>query len=242
MVVFATTFALGLGFSLRLLNPADESWFVQVIARMRAGDVLYRDIAYGAGPLPAYATAGLDVPHRRRRPRGQAGRGACVRRHRDDRLADRRGARARSDRQRSRPARTRLRGAAGAAASVRAAGRRVPPTDPPVRPSSSLRRHPTAITREPCGRCGGGARVRLETECGCLCARRADGDVPRGAALAQLPPTRWGRSELSGASCSASSGSPAPLVATPITASREKERMSTRRQHSRARRMVCCWP
>jgi 4-amino-4-deoxy-L-arabinose transferase-like glycosyltransferase len=57
--VFATTFALGLGFSLRLLNPADESWFVQVIARMRAGDVLYRDIAYGAGPLPAYATAGL---------------------------------------------------------------------------------------------------------------------------------------------------------------------------------------
>ena len=57
--MFATTFALGLGFSLRLLNPADESWFVQVIARMRAGDVLYRDIAFGAGPLPAYATAGL---------------------------------------------------------------------------------------------------------------------------------------------------------------------------------------
>jgi hypothetical protein len=65
--VFATTFVLGLGFSLRLLNPADESWFVQVIARMRAGDVLYRDIAYGAGPLPAYASesvtyvTGVDV-------------------------------------------------------------------------------------------------------------------------------------------------------------------------------------
>ncbi|MDX6408582.1 MAG: hypothetical protein QOE13_1653 [Gaiellaceae bacterium] len=57
--VFATTFALGLGYSLRLLNLADESWFVQVIARMRAGDVLYRDIAYGAGPLPAYAAEGV---------------------------------------------------------------------------------------------------------------------------------------------------------------------------------------
>lgn len=65
--VFATTFALGLGFSLRLFNPTDESWFVQVISRMRAGDVLYRDIAYGAGPLPAYAAeavtyvTGVDV-------------------------------------------------------------------------------------------------------------------------------------------------------------------------------------
>jgi hypothetical protein len=46
---------LGLGFSIRLLNPW-ESWFLQVVARMRAGDVLYRDISYGAGPLPAYLT------------------------------------------------------------------------------------------------------------------------------------------------------------------------------------------
>jgi hypothetical protein len=52
-------FVLGLGFSLRLLNSWDESWFVQVIARMRAGDILYRDISYGAGPLPAYATEAL---------------------------------------------------------------------------------------------------------------------------------------------------------------------------------------
>lgn len=65
--VFMAMFALGLGFSLRLLNPWDESWFVQVIARMRAGDVLYRDISYGAGPLPAYGSeavtylTGLDV-------------------------------------------------------------------------------------------------------------------------------------------------------------------------------------
>ena len=67
MGVFAAMFALGLGFSLRLLNPWDESWFVQVVARMRAGDVLYRDISYGAGPLPAYASeavtylTGIDV-------------------------------------------------------------------------------------------------------------------------------------------------------------------------------------
>ena len=31
MGVFAAMFALGLGFSLRLLNPWDESWFVQVV-------------------------------------------------------------------------------------------------------------------------------------------------------------------------------------------------------------------
>jgi hypothetical protein len=65
--VFAGMFALGLGFSVRLLNPWDESWYVQVLARMRAGDVLYRDISYGAGPLPAYASeavtylTGVDV-------------------------------------------------------------------------------------------------------------------------------------------------------------------------------------
>jgi hypothetical protein len=57
--VFAFMFALGLGFSVRLLNPWDESWFVQVLARMRAGDVLYRDISYGAGPLPAYASEAM---------------------------------------------------------------------------------------------------------------------------------------------------------------------------------------
>jgi hypothetical protein len=53
--VFTAMSVLGLGFSIRLLNPW-ESWFLQVVARMRAGDVLYRDISYGAGPLPAYLT------------------------------------------------------------------------------------------------------------------------------------------------------------------------------------------
>lgn len=51
--------ALGLALCMRTLNPWDESWWVQVVLRMREGDVLYRDIAYGAGPLPAYLTAGL---------------------------------------------------------------------------------------------------------------------------------------------------------------------------------------
>lgn len=55
--VFAAMFALGLAFSTRLFNTWDETWFLQVVARMRDGDVLYRDIAYGAGPLPAYLTA-----------------------------------------------------------------------------------------------------------------------------------------------------------------------------------------
>jgi 4-amino-4-deoxy-L-arabinose transferase-like glycosyltransferase len=50
---------LGLALSMRTLNLWDESWFVQVVSRMRDGDVLYRDIAYGAGPLPAYLTEGL---------------------------------------------------------------------------------------------------------------------------------------------------------------------------------------
>jgi len=48
-------------------NIADEAWFLQVVDRVRSGDVLYRDIAYGAGPLPVYVTTvvsyvvGLDV-------------------------------------------------------------------------------------------------------------------------------------------------------------------------------------
>ena len=56
--VFVGMLVLGLGFSLRLLNPW-ESWFLQVVARMRAGDVLYRDVSYGAGPVPAYLTEGM---------------------------------------------------------------------------------------------------------------------------------------------------------------------------------------
>jgi hypothetical protein len=53
--VFGAMLGLGCGFSLKLLNPW-EGWFLQVVARMRDGDLLYRDISYGAGPLPAYLT------------------------------------------------------------------------------------------------------------------------------------------------------------------------------------------
>jgi hypothetical protein len=55
--VFGAMFLLGLAFSLKLLDPW-ESWFLQVVARMREGDRLYRDVSYGAGPLPAYLTDG----------------------------------------------------------------------------------------------------------------------------------------------------------------------------------------
>src|SRR5207245_9869687 len=45
----------------------DDRWFLQVVARRRAGDVLYPDDAYGAGPPPADASeavtylTGIDV-------------------------------------------------------------------------------------------------------------------------------------------------------------------------------------
>ena len=55
LVAAAMTF-VGLGLSTRALNTWDESWFLEVVVRMRHGDVLYRDISYGAGPLPAYLT------------------------------------------------------------------------------------------------------------------------------------------------------------------------------------------
>jgi 4-amino-4-deoxy-L-arabinose transferase-like glycosyltransferase len=65
--VFVTMFALGLSLSMRVLNKWDESWFLEVIHRVRDGDVLYRDVGYGAGPLPVYLTqlttyvVGVDV-------------------------------------------------------------------------------------------------------------------------------------------------------------------------------------
>lgn len=37
----------------------DESWFLQVVHRVASGEVLYRDIFFGAGPLPVYLTAAL---------------------------------------------------------------------------------------------------------------------------------------------------------------------------------------
>jgi hypothetical protein len=57
--LFVALFTLGLGFSMRVLNPWDESWFLEVVRRVRGGDVLYRDVSYGAGPLPVYITQAL---------------------------------------------------------------------------------------------------------------------------------------------------------------------------------------
>jgi hypothetical protein len=49
------------------IGLADESWFLQVVARMRTGDALYRDVYLGVTPLSAYVTSlftlvtGVDV-------------------------------------------------------------------------------------------------------------------------------------------------------------------------------------
>ena len=37
----------------------DESWFLQVVSRLRSGDVLYRDVFFGSTPLSMYVTTGL---------------------------------------------------------------------------------------------------------------------------------------------------------------------------------------
>lgn len=50
----------------RLAVLVDEAWFLQVITRHRRGDVLYRDVFYGAGPLPVWI--GLLAVRGRRRP------------------------------------------------------------------------------------------------------------------------------------------------------------------------------
>ena len=35
----------------RRVNPYDEAWFLEVIARVRGGEVLYRDVFFSATPL-----------------------------------------------------------------------------------------------------------------------------------------------------------------------------------------------
>ncbi len=39
------------------INMADASWFLQVAHRVTSGDVLYRDVFFGATPLSVYLTA-----------------------------------------------------------------------------------------------------------------------------------------------------------------------------------------
>ncbi|MDR7574027.1 MAG: hypothetical protein QN194_14025 [Armatimonadota bacterium] len=41
------------------INRGDEAWFLQVMRRVREGEVLYRDVFYGAGPLAVAFTAPL---------------------------------------------------------------------------------------------------------------------------------------------------------------------------------------
>ena len=67
-LVGAAVFILALARSMADgVGLGDESWFLQVIARIRAGDVLYREVFLGVTPLSAYLTAattfitGIDV-------------------------------------------------------------------------------------------------------------------------------------------------------------------------------------
>jgi len=41
------------------INRGDEAWFLQVMRRVHQGDVLYRDVFYGAGPLAVFLTMPL---------------------------------------------------------------------------------------------------------------------------------------------------------------------------------------
>jgi hypothetical protein len=43
----------------RGVSVADESWFLQLIQRVTSGDILYRDVFFGATPLSVYVTASL---------------------------------------------------------------------------------------------------------------------------------------------------------------------------------------
>jgi hypothetical protein len=53
-VVFVVAMARSLADGIGL---ADESWFLQVLARIGAGDVLYKDVALGVTPLSVYVTS-----------------------------------------------------------------------------------------------------------------------------------------------------------------------------------------
>jgi hypothetical protein len=62
VILGALVFALALARSIADgVGMGDESWFLQVIARIRAGDILYREVFLGVTPLSAYATAGVSL-------------------------------------------------------------------------------------------------------------------------------------------------------------------------------------
>ena len=50
VVAMARSFADGVG-------QSDESWFLQVLSRLSAGDVLYKDVSLGVTPLSVYVTS-----------------------------------------------------------------------------------------------------------------------------------------------------------------------------------------
>ncbi len=54
LALFAMGFFVAMG---RGVNMADESWFLQVVHRVTSGDVLYRDVFFGATPLSVYVVA-----------------------------------------------------------------------------------------------------------------------------------------------------------------------------------------
>jgi hypothetical protein len=60
LAVGAGAFAIALAYAcIKGVNLQDESWFLQVVNRVLSGDVLYRDVAFGATPLSVYASTAL---------------------------------------------------------------------------------------------------------------------------------------------------------------------------------------
>lgn len=55
-LVFGAAFAVNVS---RGFNTEDEAWFLQVVARTNDGEVLYRDVFFGATPLAVYVTGAV---------------------------------------------------------------------------------------------------------------------------------------------------------------------------------------
>jgi hypothetical protein len=61
-LIACAAFFMVLGFWLSLTArylSRDEPWILQVVSRMQSGEILYRDVFYGATPLGAYLTLGM---------------------------------------------------------------------------------------------------------------------------------------------------------------------------------------